>query len=141
MTKRIVHRVFLIEDEDFDVSEIRTCNCFLDWTYYFLEKNSEELSGDKFVADFIPENNDCCGEIYILFGDIIIVCCERALYHLFYKNDIENNKMNSDCLPDQVDMCCMYFLNGTVPFEYICSNCQLNFLDTISRKRFTKIKT
>lgn len=77
---------------------------------------------------------------------ILLFSCHNALYHLFYKDDIEKDLMIEHCLADQVrssmylDMNCMYYINYTLPFEYICENCQINFLFAVAIKKFTKIK-
>lgn len=71
----------------------------------------------------------------------LLLFLARKLYIIFfYKDDINQEKMDSDCLADEIDMRCMYFLERSLFFDYICSNCQLNFIKTVSEKRFTIIK-
>ena len=141
--KQLIWNVFdTDEDEHFKVDEIHVCDCFLEWTIYFLEKYSDNLFAEKFMNDFLNEmpKIHLISNIFIFYGTVTVVSCQKGLYHLFYKDDINQEKMDSECLADEVDMCCMYFLDRSLFFDYICSNCQLNFIKTISKKRFTKIK-
>lgn len=130
------------EDENFKVDEIRVCDCFLEWAIYFLEKCSDNLFAEKFMNDFLNEmpTIHLIFNVHIFYGRVTVVSCSKALYHFFYKDDINQEKMDSDCLADEIDMRCMYFLERSLFFDYICSNCQLNFIKTVSEKRFTIIK-
>ena len=81
---------------------------------------------------------DC--DIFSLFGKITIVCCRNALYHFFYKEDFNHDKLYDECLGYDIDMHCLYLLEKNLSsFSFICSNCQFNFIKNVST-RFIKLK-
>ena len=70
----------------FKIREFRVCDCFLDWTTRFRNKNKNAVFSEEVIADFfdgIPTDATDC-DIFSLFGKITIVCCRNALYHFFY---------------------------------------------------------
>ena len=114
------------EDEKFIIHEVRVCNCFLDWGVYF----------DNVL---LSQVNNISSDVFIMFGSVSIVCCKRGLYHLLYKDDVDKKTMDDNCSAELVDFCCVYYLDRSLFFDYICENCKLTFLKIIS-KRFTAIK-
>ena len=97
---------------------------------------SEEVMIDFF--DGIPTDVVNC-DIFSLFGKITIVCCRNALFHFFYKEDLQHDKLSDECLGFDIDMRCMYMLGKKMFYSYLCSNCQFNFIKMISN-RFITIK-
>ena len=95
--KYFIWTLFADDDDDnayniFKIREFRVCDCYLDWILHFQFKNKETVFSTEFATAFfdeiplVGEGNDC--DIFAMFGKISIVCCERALYHFWYKKDI-----------------------------------------------------
>ena len=131
------------EDEKFIIHEVSVCNCFLDWGVYFKQVNSGRHSLN-FIKDYfdnvlLAQVNNISSDVFIMFGSVSIVCCKRGLYHLLYKDDVDKKTMDDNCPAELVDFCCVYYLDRSLFFYYICENCKLTFLKIIS-KRFTAIK-
>ena len=130
------------EEEDFEVREFRVCDCFFDWTIYFRHKNIDNLFAKWTMTDFfveIPTKESITSDIYAYFGNITIVCCQKALYHSQYASDVKEDDFINDCLAYEIECNCMYYLERIMFFQFECSNCQLNFIKSISR-RFKIIK-
>ena len=101
--KYLIWTLFADDDDDanaykrFKIQEFRVCNCYLDWILHFQLKNKETVFSAEFVTAFSDEipldgkANDC--DIFAMFGKISILCCERALYHFWYKKDIRHEKI------------------------------------------------
>ena len=127
----------LFDDDDdakiFKIQEFRVCDCYLDWILHFQLRNKETIFSNEFTTAFfdeIPlEGNDIAADcdIFVVFGKISIVCCERALYHFSYKKGIPHEKFYNECLGYQIECCCLYLLEGKIFFSSLCSNCQFNF--------------
>ena len=91
------------EDEDsglntFEIHEFRVCDCYLDWILYFQNKNKNTVFSEEFTTSFfdeIPSNNIAC-DVFSIFGKVTIVCCRRALYHFFCKEDVQHEKLSDD---------------------------------------------
>ena len=91
------------EDEDsglntFEIHEFRVCDCYLDWILYFQNKNKNTVFSEEFPTSFfdeIPSNNIAC-DVFSIFGKVTIVCCRRALYHFFCKEDVQHEKLSDD---------------------------------------------
>ena len=159
MSKSINRKKYLIwtlfdDDDDndeananqiFKIKEFRVCDCYLDWILYFQFINKETIFSNELSTTFfdeIPlEGNDIAEDcdIFVVFGKISIVCCERALYHLSYKKDIPHEQFYYECVGDQFECCCLYLLERKLFFPSLCINCQFNFLKN-SSKTFLKIK-
>ena len=86
---------------------------------------------DFFVG--IPTDVVNC-DIFSLFGKITIVCCRNALFHFFYKEDLQHDKLSDECLAFDIDMRCMYMLEKKMFYSFLCSNCQFNFIKMISNR-------
>ena len=142
--KHLLWCVFDGEESDlsrYKVCEFRVCNCFLDWTIHFQNVNKDTVFSEEFITDFsdaIPTDMIEC-DIFSIFGKITIVCCRNALYHLFYKEDLQHDKLSDKCMGYDIDMRCMYLLEKKVFFSSLCSNCQFNFIKNVST-RFIKLK-
>ena len=129
------------DEENFKFEEFRVCDCFLDWTLCFRYNFKDDLHSEQAMTDFFVEipSDHITTDIYAFFGTITILCCQKALYHFSYMDDIDEDYFLKECLAYQTDMRCMYFLQKIMFFEFICSNCQFNFINTVSKK-LTKIK-
>ena len=127
---------------NFKIREFRVCDCFLDWTTRFRNENKNAVFCEEVIADFfdsVPTDTTDC-DIISLFGKITIVCCRKALYHFFYKEDLNHDKLYDECLGYDIDMRCLYLLEKNLSsFSAICSNCQFNFIKNVST-RFIKLK-
>ena len=129
------------DDENFHISsfkicEFRVCDCFFDWTIYYQNKNKDGIFSEEDMTDFfvgIPTDVVNC-DIFSLFGKITIVCCRNALFHFFYKEDLQHDKLSDECLAFDIDMRCMYMLEKKMFYSFLCSNCQFNFIKMISNR-------
>ena len=98
---------------------------------------SEEIIADIF--DAVPTET-INYDVFSLFGKISIICCKKALYQFFYKDDLNHEKLADECLGYDIDMRCLYLLErNLVDFSALCSNCQFNFIKMVST-RFIKLK-
>ena len=99
------------------------------------------MFSEEFITDFFDEMPtdvvDC--DVFSIFGKSTIVCCRNALYHFFYKEDVQHDKLSDACLGYDIDMHCMYLLEKTMFFSSLCSNCQFNFIKNVST-RLIKLK-
>ena len=141
------HLLWCVFDDDesdlnrYKVYEFRVCDCFFDWTIRFQNENKKTVFSEELITDFfdaIPTDIVDC-DIFSIFGKITIVCCRNALYHFFYKDDIQHDKLSDECLGYDIDCKCMYLLEKKLFFTYLCSNCQFNFIKNVST-RFKRLK-
>ena len=142
------HLLWCVFDDDenfnitkFKICEFRVCDCFLDWTIHYQSENKDAVFSEEVMTDFfdgIPTDVVNC-DIFSLFGKITIVCCRNALFHFFYKEDLQHDKLSDECLAFDIDMRCMYMLEKKMFYSFLCSNCQFNFIKMISN-RFITIK-
>ena len=109
------------------------CECFLDWIIYFQMVNKNTVFSEEFMTDFFDEIqvDNVDGDVFYLFGKITIVCCRNALYHLFYKEDHQHDKLSDKCMGYDIGMQCMYLLEKKMVFSSLCSNCQFNFIKNV----------
>ena len=143
--KYLLWAVFDDNDDEFinfKIREFRVCDCFLEWTIRFQNVNRDVVFSEEIIEDFfdaIPaERNNY--NVFSLFGEITILCCKNALYHLLYKEDLNHDKLADECLGYDIDMHCMYILERNLNnFSSLCSNCQFNFIKMVST-RFIKLK-
>ena len=142
------HLLWCVFDDDnepdlfrYKICEFRVCDCFLDWTIHFHNENKDTVFSEEVITDFfdaIPTDMIDC-DIFSIFGKITIVCCRNALYHFFYKEDLNHDKLSDECLGYDIDMRCLYLLEKKLFFPSLCSNCQFNFIKNVST-RFIKLK-
>lgn len=141
----LIWRVFDDDDDenrdDFEISEIRCCNCFID--------QIKNLIGEKKIVtfDFIynnvtpPENLTwvSVGDLFLFYSSISIFCCEK------YKSDfemicrLEKDKMDESCIAYLNDYHCIYYLSRETLFPSMCDACRRTLLRNISGK-LIKIK-
>ena len=130
------------EFSNFKIREFRTCDCFVDWIIRFQNKNKNTLFSEEIITDFfdaIPTDM-ISYDMFSIFGKITIVCCKNALYHFFYKEDLNQDKLIDECLGYDIDMRCLYLLDKKlIDFSSLCSNCQFDFIKMVST-RFIKLK-
>lgn len=128
--------------EDFEIEEIRFCDCFLDQILFFIQKNNNVLTFKNFYINFYYEipNKYKSLDVYVYYTPVTIICCKNALYHPLYEQDADKYKMDDDCLAEQIDYCCLHYLNREPIFNFICDNCQRNLLRLVSEKRFIIFK-
>ena len=111
----------------------------MNWILSYRHRFNDDLFDEWTVADFVTEilPDRISSDIYAMFGTVTILCCQKA--HFSYMNEFDHQYFLKKCKAYQIDMKCMYFLEKIMFFDYICSNCQLNFIKTASKK-FIKIK-
>ena len=129
------------DDKTFKIQEFRVCDWYLDWCLCFHNKNMNTVFSEEFTTAFFDEIpsglNDY--DVFCIFGQISIVCCERALYHFFLEDDIQHEKLYDECLGYDIDCRCSYLLEKKILFPSLCSNCQFNFIMNVS-DTFIKLK-
>ena len=129
------------DDKTFKIQEFRVCDWYLDWCLCFHNKNRNTVFSEEFTTAFFDEIpsglNDY--DVFCIFGQISIVCCERALYHFFLEDDIQHEKLYDECLGYDIDCRCSYLLEKKFLFPSLCSNCQFNFIMNVS-DTFIKLK-
>ena len=128
--KYMIWSLFADDDDNayniFKIHEFRVCDCYLDWILHFQFKNKETVFPAEFATAFfdeIPLNgeaDDC--DIFAMFGNISIVCCERGLYHFWYKKDIRHEKNYNECIAYVTECNCSYSLHKKMLFSFLCSN-------------------
>ena len=81
----------------FKIREFRVCDCYLDWILSFQKENKNTVFSEELMTDFfdeIPTDIEC--DVFSIFGKVTIVCCRRALYHFFCKEDVQHEKLSDD---------------------------------------------
>ena len=141
----LIWRVFDDDDDedrdDFKISEIRCCNCFID--------QIKNLIGEKKIVtfDFIynnvthPENLTwvSVGDLFLFYSAICVFCCQK------YKSDFEmicgldKDEMDESCIAYLDDYHCTYYLSRETLFSSMCDGCRRTLLKIISGK-LIKIK-
>ena len=145
--KYLLWAVFDNNDDDdefinFKIREFRVCDCFLEWTIRFQNVSKDVMFSEEIITDFFDAvpSGTINYDIFSLFGKITIICCKNALYHFFYQEDLDHDKLAFECLGYDIDMRCMYILERNLSnFSSLCSNCQFNFIKMVST-RFIKLK-
>ena len=125
----------------YKIHEFRVCDCFVDWIIYFQNENKNTVFSEDLITDFFDEIAskivDC--DIFSIFGKVTIICCRSALYHFFYKEDVQYDKLSDECFGWVMTLCCLYHCLKKLSFTYLCSNCQFNFVKCVAT-RFIRIK-
>ena len=125
----------------YKIHEFRVCDCFVDWIIYFQNENKNSVFPEDLIIDFFDQIPcklaDC--DVFSIFGKVTIVCCRNALYHFFYKEDVQHDKLDNECFGWVMTLCCIYRLLKKLSFSYLCSNCQFNFVKNVTT-RFIRIK-
>ena len=132
--------------EDFQIKEIRVCDCFLDFAICFMRK-FVRVSGAREIIDVFVETI-CQAEffknkMFAVISDISIACCNNALYQFDYMEFISKTDMFDKCLCDLPSIrgarnCKFYIDDETEKFDKLCFNCKFNLLNSVS-VRFYKI--
>ena len=68
------------------------------------------------------------------FSTITIFCCESILNFYSKQDQIDKDEMDRNCLAEEIDYCCLYFLSRETIFNCICDNCQKTLLKLVSEK-------
>ena len=128
------------EQKDFFIEEIRCCDCFFDKVIFFIEKNNYNINFRELYAKFfyIPKKLRVVN-VFMYFSTITIFCCESILNFYSKQDQIDKDEMDRNCLAEEIDYCCLYFLSRETIFNCICDNCQKTLLKLVSKK-LTKIK-
>ena len=129
------------ESEDFKIEEIRFCNCFIDQIVDFIEKNNGEINFDKLYKNFfweIPKRHKVL-DVFVYYTPITIFCCSYALDICSKEEEVNRDEMDKNCLAQEIDYLCLYYLSRETIFDCICDNCQKTLLKLVSKK-LTRIK-
>ena len=125
--------------EDFTIKEIRCCDCFIDKIQHFIERNNEVKFKKLYNEIYFIARNLTTVDVYLYFSTTAIFCCESIL-KLYSKLDlIDKDEMDKNCLAEEIDFCCLYYLSRETIFNCICDNCQKTLLKLVSEK-FIAIK-
>ena len=128
------------QQKDFFIEEIRCCNCFFDKVIFFIGKNNYKINFRELYAKFfyIPKKLRVVN-VFMYFSTITIFCCESILNFYSKQDQIDKDEMDRNCLAEEIDYCCLYFLSRETIFNCICDNCQKTLLKLVSKK-LTNIK-
>ena len=128
------------EQEDFLIEEIRCCDCFFDKVIYFMEKNNYKINfRELYLNFFFIAKKLRTVDVFMYFSSITIFCCE-SIFNFYSKQcQIDKDEMDRNCLAEEIDYCCLYFLSRETIFNCICDNCQKTLLKLVSKK-LTNIK-
>ena len=141
----LIWRVFDDDDDedrdDFKISEIRCCNCFIDQIKYL-------ISEKKIVTfDFIYNNVThppetswvSAGDLFFFYSTISIFCCEKYKSNFEIISGLDKDEMDESCIAYLNDYHCVYYLSRETLFPSICDGCRRTLLKNISEK-LIKIK-
>ena len=118
--------------EDFTIEEIKCCDCFIDRIQHFVEKNNELKCKELYNEIYFIARNLTTVDVYLYFSTTAIFCCESIL-KLYSKLDlIDKDEMDKNCLAEEIDFCCLYYLSRETIFNCICDNCQKTLLKLLS---------
>ena len=123
------------EQEVFFIDEIRCCDCFYDKVIYFIEKNNYKINFRELYATFffVPKKLRII-DVFMYFSKITIFCCESILDFYSKQYQIDKDEMDKNCLAEEIDYHCLYFLSRESIFNCICDNCQKTLLQLVSKK-------
>ena len=118
--------------EDFTIEEIKCCDCFIDKIQHFVEKNNELKCKELYNEIYFIARNLTTVDLYLYFSTTAIFCCESIL-KLYSKLDlIDKDEMDKNCLAEEIDFCCLYYLSRETIFNCIRDNCQKTLLRLLS---------
>ena len=72
------------------------------------------------------------------FSTVTIFCCELILNFYSKLGQIDKDEMDRNCLAEEIDYCCLYYLSRETIFNCICDNCQKTL--KLVPKKLTSIK-
>ena len=128
------------EQKDFFIEEIRCCDCFFDKVIFFIEKNNYKINFKELYDKFFYIRKKLrIVDVFMYFSSITIFCCESILNFYSKQYQIDKDEMDRNCLAEEIDYCCLYFLSRETIFNCICDNCQKTLLKLVSKK-LTNIK-
>ena len=123
------------EQKDFFIEEIRCCDCFFDKVIFFIEKNNYKINFKELYDKFFYIRKKLrIVDVFMYFSSITIFCCESILNFYSKQHQIDKDEMDRNCLAEEIDYCCLYFLSRETIFNCICDNCQKTLLKLVSRK-------
>ena len=120
--------------EDFTIEEIKCCDCFIDKIQHFVEKNNELKCKELYNEIYFIARNLTTVDVYLYFSIITIFCCESIVKVYSKLGQIDKDEMDKNCLAEEIDFCCLYYLSRETNFNCICDNCQKTLLRLVSTK-------
>ena len=116
--------------KDFQMEEVRTCDCFLEPVLNFFKKH-RGLSGANVMRhcfDKITSHANCSKNevVYSLLSSVSVVCCQNALYQSDYLNFVTKTQFYHECqsaLPimDELHGCILYIDDDLENFNLLQS--------------------
>ena len=146
-----LHQVLLYknipEHINFQVEELRFCDCFIERSVILMESLSN-LRGERKIKDFILQcvmgSPISKFKTLILLGKISIVCCEDAPFYFDYMERFSKEEMHKNCYINLAFTSlenCSFYLEDSInskAFYASCWSCKVRFLTFVS-DRFFKI--
>ena len=127
--------------DDFRITEIRSCNCFID--------QIKNLIGEKEIVTFYfiynnlthPENLTWVnvGDVFLFYSSVCVFCCEKYKSNFEMICGLNKYEMDESCISDLDDYHCIYYLSRETLFPSMCDGCRRALLKNISEK-LIKIK-
>lgn len=124
------------ESDNFEIEEVRFCDCFINQINYLIGKNNGKLNFYEVYRTVfwkIPRSFQSFN-FYIFYGKTSIFCCNFALNICSNVEEPNKNEMDKNCSAELVDYCCLYFLSRETIFNCICDSCQKTLLRLVSEK-------
>ena len=95
--------------------------------------NYIKISFGKYLRDI------CFLDVFVYYAPITIFCCSYALAICSKDEEVNRDEMDKNCLAQEIDYLCLYYLSRETIFNCICDNCQKTLLKLVSKK-LTSIK-
>ena len=140
VNRPLIWRIFDDSDDedrdDFEISEIRCCNCFFD--------QIKNLVGGKTIVTFdflyknliVPKSMkwSISGDIFLFYSGMCVFSCENFKSNFERICGLDKDEMDKYCLAHLNDYHCVYFLSRETMFYSICDGCRRTLLKNISEK-------
>ena len=120
--------------QDFTIEEIRYCDCFFDKIQHFIERNNEVKCRELYNEIYFIARKLTTADVYLYFSTVAIFCCDSIVKLYSKLGHIDKDEMDKNCLAEEIDFCCLYYLSRETIFNRICDNCQKTLLRLVSVK-------
>ena len=144
VNRPLIYRIFDDTDDedrdDFEITEIRCCNCFFDSIINLI--SGKTIVTFKFLYQnlTVPKTKwSMTGDIFMFYSDVCVFSCEK--FKLIFEKTfgLDKDEMDNYCIAYLNDYHCVYFLSRETMFYSICEGCRRTLLKNISKK-LIKIK-
>ena len=141
INRPLVWRIYDDSDDedrdDFEIKEIRCCECFLDRVLAVIDEKLTFQEIYRKLRELKGYNRPI--EIYMFFSEISIFCCEESKKIFMQVCGLDKEQMDENCQAARIDYCCLYFLSRETWMQFICEGCRRTILKLLSGK-LIKIK-